>query len=151
MLKANVINNVNFKKGDISPALYGSFVEHMGRVVYSGIYEPGHPQADANGFRRDVLEKVKDMGVTCIRYPGGNFVSNYDWRDGVGPKEERPRKRELAWKSIETNQFGTDEFMQWIAKAGAAADLCDQSGNGRRGKCSFAAGILQYAGGHLLQ
>lgn len=119
MLKANVINNVNFKKGDISPALYGSFVEHMGRVVYSGIYEPGHPQADANGFRRDVLEKVKDMGITCIRYPGGNFVSNYDWRDGVGPKEERPRKRELAWKSIETNQFGTDEFMQWIAKAGA--------------------------------
>lgn len=119
MLKANVINNINFKKGEISPALYGSFVEHMGRVVYSGIYEPGHPMADEDGFRTDVLDKVKEMGVTCVRYPGGNFVSNYDWRDGVGPKENRPTKRELAWKSIETNQFGTDEFMKWIAKTNA--------------------------------
>lgn len=119
MLKAKAINNINFKKGEINPDIYGSFVEHMGRVVYTGIYEPGHPQADEKGFRRDVIDKVNEMGVTCIRYPGGNFVSNYDWRDGVGPKELRPRKRELAWKSIETNEFGTDEFMQWLKNVNA--------------------------------
>lgn len=114
MRKAYIMNHKKFVKSEVSPYLYGSFVEHMGRVVYSGIYEPEHPEADENGFRKDVLDKVKDMGVTCIRYPGGNFVSAYDWQDGVGPKEKRPKKREIAWKSIETNEFGTDEFMKWI-------------------------------------
>ena len=108
-----ILVNKAFRKGKISPWIYGSFVEHMGRVVYSGIYEPEREYADEDGFRKDVLDKVKEMGVTCVRYPGGNFVSTYDWRDGVGPKEKRPRKRELAWKSIETNEFGTDEFMRW--------------------------------------
>ena len=113
-----ILVNKAFRKGKISPWIYGSFVEHMGRVVYSGIYEPESEYADEDGFRKDVLDKVKEMGVTCVRYPGGNFVSTYDWRDGVGPKEKRPRKRELAWKSIETNEFGTDEFMRWAVKAG---------------------------------
>ena len=117
MYKAELIINRDFRKSEISPLIYGSFVEHMGRVVYSGIYEPGHQEADEDGFRKDVIEKVKEMGVTCVRYPGGNFVSCYDWRDGVGKKEDRPRRRELAWKSIETNQFGTDEFVQWSKKA----------------------------------
>ena len=117
MYKAELIINKDFRNAEVSPLIYGSFVEHMGRVVYNGIYEPGHPKSDENGFREDVIQKVKEMGVTCIRYPGGNFVSCYDWRDGVGQKEERPRRRELAWKSIETNQFGTDEFMQWAKKA----------------------------------
>ena len=92
---------------------FGSFVEHMGRCVYTGIYEPDHPTADANGFRRDVADLVRELGVTTVRYPGGNFVSGYKWEDGVGPREQRPVRRDLAWHSIETNRFGLDEFMTW--------------------------------------
>jgi alpha-N-arabinofuranosidase len=107
-----------FKVGELDRRLFGSFVEHMGRCVYSGIYEPGHPAADEDGFRQDVLELVRELGVTAVRYPGGNFVSNYDWEDGVGPKEDRPRKLDLAWRAVESNQFGTDEFVAWSRKAG---------------------------------
>ena len=89
--KASIIVNKNFIRGEIDKRIYGSFVE---RVVYTGIYEPGHETADEDGFRQDVLEKVKEMGVTAVRYPGGNFVSCYDWRDGVGPVEDRPRRLE---------------------------------------------------------
>lgn len=113
-----IIVNRDFVKGEIDPGIYGSFAEHMGRVIYTGIYEPGHPCADEDGFRQDVLEKVKEMGVTKVRYPGGNFVSCYDWRDGVGPVEKRPRRLEIAWRAIETNEFGTDEFIKWAGKAG---------------------------------
>lgn len=112
-----VFCNKNYIVGEIDERLYGSFVEHMGRVIYSGIYEPGHKDADSDGFRKDVLEKVQDMNVTIVRYPGGNFVSGYQWEDGVGPAEERPRRLELAWRSIETNEFGTNEFMKWAKKA----------------------------------
>ncbi|MCX6015083.1 MAG: alpha-N-arabinofuranosidase, partial [Chloroflexales bacterium] len=93
--------------GHISPTLFGGFIEHMGRSVYEGIYDPGSPHADAKGIRLDVLAALKQMGVTIIRYPGGDMLSGYDWRDGVGPVAQRPRKRDLAWKSIETNRFGT--------------------------------------------
>lgn len=117
MNKIRIIVNKHFINGEIDKRIYGSFVEHMGRVVYSGIYEPGHPMADEDGFRQDVLEKVKELGVTAIRYPGGNFVSCYDWRDSVGPVQQRPNRLELAWRSIETNEFGTDEFMKWAKKA----------------------------------
>jgi alpha-N-arabinofuranosidase len=116
-MKASIIINKNYKKGNIDDKIYSSFVEHMGRVVYSGIYEPTHPTADEEGFRQDVLDKVKEMGVTGIRYPGGNFVSCYDWKDGVGPVKERPRRLEIAWRAIETNEFGTNEFMKWAKKA----------------------------------
>lgn len=119
MYTVKIIINKQFRQGKISPYLYGSFVEHMGRVVYTGIYEPEHPEADEDGFRKDVLKKTKELGVTCVRYPGGNFVSCYDWRDGVGDKKKRPKKRDLAWKSIETNEVGTDEFMRWIKKSSA--------------------------------
>jgi alpha-L-arabinofuranosidase len=98
--------------------LFGSFVEHMGRCVYTGIYEPDHPRADANGFRLDVLELVRELGVTVVRYPGGNFVSGYRWEDGIGPKSGRPRRAELAWHSLESNQFGIDEFARWCTAAG---------------------------------
>lgn len=118
MKKTNILVHRAFTRGEIDPRIYGSFVEHMGRVVYSGIYEPNHPTADANGFRGDVMELTKQMGVTAVRYPGGNFVSNYDWRNGIGPLEKRPRKIDLAWKSIETNEVGTDEFMKWADSAG---------------------------------
>ena len=107
----------DFVVGTIDPRLYGSFAEHLGRCIYGGLYEPGHPTADANGFRGDVLELVRELGVTLVRYPGGNFVSNYRWEDGVGPRELRPRRREGAWNSIETNQFGTDEFITWCRLA----------------------------------
>jgi len=99
--------------------LFGSFLEHLGRAVYGGVYEPGSKLADANGFRKDVLEEVRRLGVPVIRYPGGNFVSGYDWRDGVGPKSARPRVLDRAWNTAETNQFGTNEFVAWCRAAGA--------------------------------
>jgi len=98
--------------------LFGSFVEHMGRCVYTGIYEPGHPTAGPDGFRGDVLDLVSELGVTLVRYPGGNFVSGYRWEDGVGPVEERPTRLNLAWRTTEPNTFGLGEFMSWARRAG---------------------------------
>jgi len=105
--------------GKVDPRIYGSFVEHMGRAVYGGIYEPGHPASDEDGFRQDVLELVKELNVPIVRYPGGNFVSGYRWEDGIGPREKRPRRLELAWRAIETNQIGINEFIAWCRKADA--------------------------------
>jgi alpha-L-arabinofuranosidase len=104
--------------GAIDPRLYGSFIEHIGRAVYGGIFEPGHPTADAEGFRGDVLELVRALQVPVVRYPGGNFVSGYNWEDGIGPRESRPRRLDLAWRSVETNQIGVNEFVSWCHKAG---------------------------------
>ncbi|MDX6237965.1 MAG: alpha-L-arabinofuranosidase [Kribbellaceae bacterium] len=115
---ARLIVDPAFAIGALDRRLFGSFVEHMGRCVYTGIYEPDHAGADEFGFRTDVLELVRELGVTAVRYPGGNFVSNYNWEDGVGPKEQRPRKLDLAWRAIEPNLFGTDEFIAWSRKAG---------------------------------
>lgn len=105
--------------GTADPRLFGSFVEHLGRGVYGGIFDPDHAAATAEGFRSDVIALVRELGVTIVRYPGGNFVSGYDWRDGVGPATERPRRLDLAWKSVETNEFGTDEFIAWCRATGA--------------------------------
>ena len=99
--------------GTVDPRLFGSFVEHLGRAVYGGIYEPDHATADAQGFRKDVIELVREIDVPIVRYPGGNFVSGYDWEDGIGPRDQRPRRLELAWKTIEPNWVGTDEFVAW--------------------------------------
>lgn len=118
MKETKLICNKEFTVGKVDRRIFGSFLEHMGRTIYSGIYEPGHPLADEDGFRADVLSLVQKMGVTTVRYPGGNFVSCYDWRDGVGPLEARPRRLELAWRSVETNEFGINEFMRWAIKAG---------------------------------
>ncbi|MBN1172448.1 MAG: alpha-N-arabinofuranosidase [Micromonosporaceae bacterium] len=115
----------------VSRRTFGSFVEHMGRCVYSGIYEPGHARADEDGFRTDVLALVRELGVTTVRYPGGNFVSGYRWEDGIGPVSERPRRRDLAWHSIETNEIGIDEFARWAARAGV--DLMYAVNLGTRG------------------
>lgn len=98
--------------------LWGSFLEHLGRAVYGGIYDTGSKLSDANGFRKDVLDQIRQLGVPIIRYPGGNFVSGYNWLDGVGPKQSRPRVLDKAWNTIESNQFGTDEFMAWCKAAG---------------------------------
>ncbi len=108
-----------FTIAPVDERLFGSFVEHMGRAVYGGISEPGHPTATPDGWRGDVLELVRELGVTVVRYPGGNFVSGYDWEDGIGPVEDRPTRLDLAWRSIEPNTVGTDEFMAWARLAGA--------------------------------
>ncbi|GGF97955.1 arabinosylfuranosidase ArfA [Paenibacillus abyssi] len=115
--KAKMIVDKDFTIGEIDERLYGSFIEHLGRAVYGGIYEPGHSDADENGFRRDVIELVNELQVPIVRYPGGNFVSGYNWEDSVGPKEERKRRLELAWRTIETNEFGFNEFVDWAKKA----------------------------------
>ena len=107
-----------FTVGPVRRRTFGSFVEHLGRCVYTGIYEPGHPTADEQGFRGDVLDLVREMGVSTVRYPGGNFVSGYRWEDGIGPVESRPKRLDLAWHSLEPNEVGTDEFMAWAKKAG---------------------------------
>ncbi|OTA90821.1 glycoside hydrolase family 51 protein [Hypoxylon sp. CO27-5] len=98
----------------IDPMTYGGFTEHMGRCIYGGIYEPTHPQADEHGFRKDVLSALRELDIPVIRYPGGNFVATYHWQDGIGPRDKRPKRPELAWLGVESNQFGTDEFMKWL-------------------------------------
>jgi alpha-N-arabinofuranosidase len=117
-MDASLVIDADDPIASIDPRLFGSFVEHLGRVVYTGLYEPTHPGSDEEGFRRDVLDHVRELGLTLVRYPGGNFVSAYRWEDGVGPKETRPTRAEPAWRALETNQFGTDEFVSWARKAG---------------------------------
>jgi len=116
-MKAIISINKNFKLSKIDDRLFGSFIEHLGRAVYGGIYEPGHPTADKEGFRQDVLELVKELQVPVVRYPGGNFVSAYNWEDSVGPVKDRPVCLDLAWKSKEPNEFGLNEFVSWARKA----------------------------------
>lgn len=114
---AKMIVDRDFKIDEIDKNLYGSFIEHLGRAVYTGIYQPEHPSADEDGFRKDVLELVKELQVPIVRYPGGNFVSNFYWEDSVGPKENRKKRLDLAWRTLETNQFGLNEFAEWAKKA----------------------------------
>jgi alpha-N-arabinofuranosidase len=115
---ASFIIDPDFTIAPVNRRTFGSFVEHMGRCVYTGIYEPGHPTADAEGFRQDVLDLTRELGVSIVRYPGGNFVSGYKWEDGIGPVADRPVRRDLAWHSLETNEIGIDEFVGWARKAG---------------------------------
>ncbi len=119
MHTANVVIDPAFTIGPVRRGTFGTFVEHLGRCVYTGIYEPGHPSADENGFRGDVLALAREMGISTVRYPGGNFVSGYRWEDGVGPVEERPARLDPAWHSTETNEFGLHEFMAWTRAVGA--------------------------------
>lgn len=114
--KAKLILNKEFAIGQVEDRLFGSFIEHLGRAVYGGIYQPGHPSADKNGFRKDVMALVKELKVPIIRYPGGNFLSSFYWEDSVGPREQRPRRLELAWRSVETNEIGINEFAKWAAE-----------------------------------
>ncbi len=115
MKEAKIILDSAYTIGRIDPRLYGSFIEHLGRAVYGGIYEPGHPLADEQGFRRDVIERVRALGVPVVRYPGGNFVSGFNWEDSVGPN--RPKRLDLAWFTTETNEVGMHEFCDWCEKA----------------------------------
>jgi alpha-N-arabinofuranosidase len=129
------------KIASLDRKLFGSFIEHLGRSVYEGIYEPGSKLADANGFRKDVHEEIKKMGVPIIRYPGGNFVSGYNWLDGVGPKDKRPVVLDKAWNTIEPNQFGTNEFMQWCRAVGAEPLMGLNLGTGTP---EMAAALVEY-------
>ncbi len=117
-------------RSEMDRRLLGAFLEHLGRAVYTGVYEPGSPLADASGFRKDVAAEVKGLGVPIMRYPGGNFVSGYHWLDGVGPKDKRPTVLERAWNSLETNQFGTNEFIQWCRLVGTEPLLGFNLGTG---------------------
>ena len=117
-------------RADFDRRLLGAFLEHLGRAIYTGVYEPGSPRADANGFRTDVIAEIKQLGVPVMRYPGGNFVSGYHWLDGVGPKNQRPTVLERAWNSLETNQFGTNEFLAWCKLVGTEPLLAFNLGTG---------------------
>ncbi len=117
-MKATVTAHSGFTIARIDDRIYGAFLEHLGRAVYTGIYEPDHPSADANGMRGDVAELVKALDVPLVRYPGGNFVSAYNWEDGIGPKEERPVRLDLAWHTSESNQVGIHEFADWSETVG---------------------------------
>lgn len=112
--QAKMVVDQEHKIGEIDPRIYGSFIEHLGRAIYGGIYEPDHPRADDKGFRTDVIQLVRELNVPIIRYPGGNFVSGYNWEDGVGPRSRRPRRLDLAWRTVETNQVGANEFAEWV-------------------------------------
>ena len=125
----------------IDKRLYSSFIEHLGRAVYHGIYEPGHETADDMGFRQDVLKVIREMNIPMVRYPGGNFVSGYHWEDGTGPKEKRPKKMELAWSSVETNEVGIDEFQEWAKRVGT--DIMMAVNLGTRGP-EEAGNVVEY-------
>jgi alpha-N-arabinofuranosidase len=129
-LKAKIKIDAERKIGEIDRNLYGNFTEHLGRCIYGGLYEPNSPQADENGFRKDVIAASKALGVTNVRYPGGNFVSGYHWEDGIGPREKRPKRKDLAWGDIEPNLVGTDEFLKWTSLLGAEPYLCVNMGTG---------------------
>ncbi|MGF7045611.1 alpha-N-arabinofuranosidase [Paenibacillus sp. DS2015] len=139
--KAKMIVDKSFRIAEVDNRIYGSFIEHMGRAVYGGIYEPEHPSADSQGYRNDVKDLIKELNVPIIRYPGGNFVSGYNWEDGVGPVEERPKRMELAWRTIEPNYIGTNEFAQWAKDLGTEVMMAVNLGT--RG-IDAARNLLEY-------
>lgn len=127
--------------------IFGGFVEHLGRCIYGGIYEPGSPLSDERGFRLDVLEALRGLRVPVLRWPGGNFVSGYHWLDGVGPKGERPRRSELAWRTVEPNTFGTDEFIEYCRALGAEPYICVNLGTGTPEEAQAWVEYCNVAGG----
>lgn len=140
-MKASVKASKHNVLDSIDKRIYGSFIEHLGRAVYEGIYEPGHPTANEEGFRQDVIEAINELNVPLVRYPGGNFVSGYNWEDGIGPKEDRPKRLDLAWKSVETNEVGLHEFMNWATLANTEVDMAVNLGT--RG-VDAARNIVEY-------
>ena len=130
-MKQTAVNlDTKFQIAPVDPRIFGGFLEHMGRAVYEGVYQPGSVHADSDGFRNDVLDALRQLNMTAMRYPGGNFASGYHWMDGVLPREKRPRMRELAWQSIETNQVGTDEYIRLCRKMGWTPMLTANLGTG---------------------
>ena len=142
MKQANMILDKDYAIARIDPRIYGSFIEHLGRAVYGGIYEPDHPTADAEGFRRDVIDMVRKLGVPVVRYPGGNFVSGFNWEDSIGPRDRRPARLDLAWFTTETNEVGLHEFAHWARKAGSEVMYAVNLGS--RG-ADAARNVVEYA------
>ena len=142
MKQAKIILDKDYRVSRVDERLFGSFIEHLGRAVYGGIYEPGHPLADDLGFRTDVIEAVKKLGVPIVRYPGGNFVSGFHWEDSVGPVANRPKRLDLAWFTTETNEVGLHEFARWADRAGA--EMMYAINLGTRGP-EQARDIVEYA------
>jgi len=140
-MAATITLDSAFHVGPIDRRIFGGFAEHLGRCIYEGIYDPGSPLSDADGFRRDVLDALRPLGMPVMRYPGGNYVSSADWRHGIGPKQDRPRRPDFAWRSIETNQFGVDEFMAWCKQLGTAPMMAVNLGTFGAGE---AAELLEY-------
>lgn len=140
-MKAKMTIDAADRVARIDERIYGSFIEQLGRAVYDGIYQPGQKTADANGLRQDVIDAVRKLNVPIVRYPGGNFVSQYKWEDGIGPKDQRPTRLDLAWQTIETNQFGLHEFMDWAEKVGTQANMAVNLGT--RGIMA-AANLVEY-------
>jgi len=141
-VRARITLDRDFTLGPVPRRLFGSFVEHMGRCVYTGIYEPGHPSADERSLRGDVLALTRELGVTVVRYPGGNFVSGYNWEDGVGPVDQRPRRLDGAWHTLETNAFGLHEFVDWARLADV--EVMEAINLGTRG-VEEARALVEYA------
>ena len=150
MRQAKVHLDRNFTVGSVDPRLFGAFVEHLGRGVYGGIYEPGHPTADERGFRRDVLDLVKELGVTIVRYPGGNFSHTYNWEDGVGPVGKRPTRLNSAWRSTEPNTFGTNEFIDWCRLASVEPMLVVNLATRRPQDAAYFVEYCNHPGGTTL-
>jgi alpha-N-arabinofuranosidase len=144
--KADIYIDSKRKISEISALLFSGFAEHMGRCIYEGIYEPNSPHADENGLRKDVMAALRELNFRAIRYPGGNFLSGYFWQDGIGPKDQRPIRRDLAWQSIESNQFGTDEFMQFCEEIGTEPMLGVNMGTGT---IQDAANLVEYCNAPL--
>jgi len=142
VIPCHVTLDPTFTRADVPRRLFGSLVEHMGRCVYGGIFEPGHPESDVDGSRVDVIKLSRELGVSVVRYPGGNFVSGYQWEDGVGPIDQRPARLNLAWKSGEPNTFGLNEFMRWCEQLGAEPMMAVNLGT--RG-VQDACNLLEYA------
>lgn len=129
-LKARIKIDTERTIGDIDPKLFGNFIEHLGRCIDGGVFDEKSPLSDSNGFRRDVLDAAKKLHVTQLRWPGGNFSSNYHWRDGIGPRDQRPPRLEMAWGTVETNRFGTHEFLDYVEKLSAEPYICANLGTG---------------------
>lgn len=129
-LQAKIKIDLDRRLGTVDPNIYGGFIEQMGRCIYGGVYEEGSPLSDADGDRKDVLEALRRLRVTQLRWPGGNFASDYHWQDGIGPKDSRPMRYNLVWFQHESNRFGTDEFIATCRKVGAEPYLCVNMGTG---------------------
>jgi alpha-N-arabinofuranosidase len=142
LLRAHIVLDRQAVIAPVRRRTFGSFVEHLGRCVYTGLYEPEHPSANGDGFRMDVVDLVRELGSTTVRYPGGNFVSGFRWEDSVGPREQRPVRRDLAWHSLESNQVGLDEFARWLKLTGSELMLAVNLGT--RGILP-ALDLLEYA------
>jgi alpha-N-arabinofuranosidase len=141
-MKGKLTLHKEFSIGTVDKRIYGSFIEHLGRAVYQGIYEPKHPEADEKGFRKDVINLVRELKVPIVRYPGGNFVSGYNWEDGIGPVEKRPVRQDLAWMTLEPNRIGLNEFAEWARRA--ESDVMYAVNLGSRGP-EAARNIVEYS------